>query len=181
MTDPHAWQDLAERPSLCRVTSSARWPAPIRPTPPTTSRRPAVSAAIAALDDQVRSELAEVPPARRKVVTSHDAFGYFGAAYGVEFVAPQGISEDAEPSAADLKRLIDQIRARAHQGPVPRERAEPAPGRADRPRDRCRDRRHALRRCALRARRPGADLSRHVPAQRAAAERGHARRPCLRW
>ena len=58
----------------------------------------------------MRNEIAEVPPEQRKVVTSHDAFGYFGAAYGVEFVAPQGVSEDAEPSAADLKRLIDQIR-----------------------------------------------------------------------
>jgi zinc/manganese transport system substrate-binding protein len=47
------------------------------------------------------------------VVTSHDAFGYFGAAYGVEFEAPQGASEDAEPSAADMRRLIDQIRREA--------------------------------------------------------------------
>ena len=52
-----------------------------------------------------------MPTAQRKVVSSHDAFGYFGAAYGVEFVAAQGVSEDAEPSAADVKQLIDQIRA----------------------------------------------------------------------
>jgi zinc/manganese transport system substrate-binding protein len=45
------------------------------------------------------------------VVTSHDAFGYFGAAYGVTFLAPQGISTEAEPSAADVARLIRQIRA----------------------------------------------------------------------
>ena len=58
----------------------------------------------------MRDAIAKVPEAKRKVVTSHDAFGYFGAAYGVEFVAPEGISEDAEPSAADMKRLIEQIR-----------------------------------------------------------------------
>ena len=47
---------------------------------------------------------------KRKVVTSHDAFGYFGQAYGVEFLAAQGTAEDAEPSARDLRLLIDQIR-----------------------------------------------------------------------
>jgi zinc/manganese transport system substrate-binding protein len=63
------------------------------------------------MDGHIRSEIAEVPAERRKVVSSHDAFGYFGQTYGVEFVAPQGISEDAEPSAADMKKLIDQIRS----------------------------------------------------------------------
>jgi zinc/manganese transport system substrate-binding protein len=52
-----------------------------------------------------------VPEARRKVVTSHDAFGYFGAAYGVGFVAPQGVSTEAEPSAAAVANLIRQVRA----------------------------------------------------------------------
>jgi len=51
-----------------------------------------------------------VPPARRRVVASHDAFGYFAAAYGVEFLAPQGISTEAEPSAAQVARLIRLIR-----------------------------------------------------------------------
>jgi zinc/manganese transport system substrate-binding protein len=45
------------------------------------------------------------------VVTSHDAFGYFGDAYGITFLAPQGISTEAEPSAAEVGRLIRQIRA----------------------------------------------------------------------
>ena len=45
------------------------------------------------------------------MITTHDAFGYFGAAYGVEFLAPVGISTDAEPSAADVARLIVQIRS----------------------------------------------------------------------
>jgi zinc/manganese transport system substrate-binding protein len=73
-------------------------------------RGPIVVASRGVLDAEVRKQIAEIPPERRKVVTSHDAFGYFGAAYGVQFVAPEGISEDAEPSAADMKRLIDQIR-----------------------------------------------------------------------
>ena len=65
---------------------------------------------LAALDAWVRQQIATVPPARRRVVTSHDVFAYFGAAYGVEFLAPQGISSAAEASAADVARLIRQIR-----------------------------------------------------------------------
>jgi zinc/manganese transport system substrate-binding protein len=66
---------------------------------------------LSALDSWVRAEIAKVPAARRKIVTSHDAFGYFGEAYGVRFFAPQGVSTEAEPSAAEVGRLIRQIKA----------------------------------------------------------------------
>jgi zinc/manganese transport system substrate-binding protein len=52
-----------------------------------------------------------VPRAQRRVITSHDAFGYLAAAYGVEFLAPVGWSTHSEPSAAAVARLIRQIRA----------------------------------------------------------------------
>jgi zinc/manganese transport system substrate-binding protein len=71
----------------------------------------AYAARLAALDQWVRAEIAKVPAARRKIVTSHDAFGYFGDAYGVRFLAPQGVSTEAEPSAAEVGRLIRQIKA----------------------------------------------------------------------
>jgi zinc/manganese transport system substrate-binding protein len=54
--------------------------------------------------------LAALPAARRKVVTAHDAFAYFSRAYGIAFIAPVGISTDAEPSAGDVGRIIEQIR-----------------------------------------------------------------------
>ena len=54
--------------------------------------------------------LAVLPATQRKVVTTHDAFFYFGRAYGVSFIAPLGISNDAEPSAGELARIIRQIR-----------------------------------------------------------------------
>src|SRR3954463_14441315 len=54
--------------------------------------------------------LDKVPSAKRRVITSHDAFGYFGGAYGIEFLAPEGISTESEPSASDLAKLIDQIK-----------------------------------------------------------------------
>jgi zinc/manganese transport system substrate-binding protein len=63
-----------------------------------------------ALDRGVRAQLAVVPREKRRVITSHDAFEYFGAAYGVDFPSPQGVSTDSEASAAGVARLIDQIR-----------------------------------------------------------------------
>jgi zinc/manganese transport system substrate-binding protein len=65
---------------------------------------------LAAADAKVRKAIAAVPADRRKVITSHDAFGYFGAAYGVEFVAPLGVSTEDQPSAKSVAKLIDQIK-----------------------------------------------------------------------
>ena len=55
--------------------------------------------------------IAQIPPARRKVISTHDAFGYFAAAYGIEFIAPLGVSTESEPSARDIADIISQIRA----------------------------------------------------------------------
>ena len=68
------------------------------------------SARLQQLDGQVRAWLGAVPRAQRRVITSHDAFGYFAAAYGVDFLAPQGWTTHSEPSAAAVARLIRQIR-----------------------------------------------------------------------
>jgi len=63
-----------------------------------------------ALDQEVRAAIARIPPERRRVITSHNAFGYFGDAYGVDFIAPQGVSTEAESSARDVAAIITQIR-----------------------------------------------------------------------
>ena len=52
-----------------------------------------------------------IPPKRRKIISTHDAFGYFAAAYGIEFIAPEGVSTESEPSARDVARIITQIKA----------------------------------------------------------------------
>jgi zinc/manganese transport system substrate-binding protein len=67
-------------------------------------------AELEALDRQVRSELGEIPADKRRVITSHDAFAYYGKAYGVTFLAAEGLSTDSEPSAKSLAELIRQIR-----------------------------------------------------------------------
>jgi zinc/manganese transport system substrate-binding protein len=64
-----------------------------------------------ALEQEVRADLDAIPPERRVVITSHDAFGYFAEAYGITFLAAEGVSTDAEPSAAAIASLIDQVRA----------------------------------------------------------------------
>jgi zinc/manganese transport system substrate-binding protein len=110
-TDPHAWQDLANGRLYARNIARALAAADPAHAAAYAENAEAYVGQIAATDTWVRDQLAKVPAARRKVVSSHDAFGYFGAAYGVEFAAAQGMAEDAEPSAADLRRLIDQIRA----------------------------------------------------------------------
>jgi len=71
----------------------------------------AVLARLAALDAEVRAAVGTVPEPRRKVLTGHDAFGYFGDAYGIRFLSPGGISTASEPSAAEVARLVRQVRA----------------------------------------------------------------------
>ena len=110
-TDPHAWQSLLNgvlyvqniARGLCTVDADG--------CATYTANAQAYAAELTALDATVREQLEAVPAERRKVITTHDAFGYFSDAYGVTFLAPEGISTDAEPSAADVARLIIQIKS----------------------------------------------------------------------
>jgi zinc/manganese transport system substrate-binding protein len=68
-------------------------------------------AQLKALDSYAREQIKTIPAAQRKVLTSHDAFGYFGDAYGVTFLSPLGFSTESEASAADVGKLIRQIKA----------------------------------------------------------------------
>jgi zinc/manganese transport system substrate-binding protein len=109
--DPHAWQDLASaRHYVARIRDAL---VQARPAQADALRRRAAdyTAQLDALDRQIRADFAALPADRRRVVTSHDAFGYFAAAYGIEFLAAQRWNTDSEPSAADVARLIRQIRA----------------------------------------------------------------------
>lgn len=108
--DPHAWQDVSMARRYAQTLAAAfveRWPAQAATI---RSRAASYGDRLAALDAQVRRWLDGIPRERRRVITSHDAFGYFGEAYGVDFQAPQGWSSHAEPSAAAVARLIQQIR-----------------------------------------------------------------------
>ena len=108
--DPHAWQDLANGKIYAANIGAALAKADPANAAYYQQRTQDYVARLDALDSWVRSEIARVPEAKRKIVTSHDAFGYFAHAYGVSFLAPVGISTEAEPSAAGMGRLIEQIK-----------------------------------------------------------------------
>ena len=107
--DPHAWQSLAN--ARIYVRNIADGLAAIDPAGAETYRGNAARymEEIDAVEAQVREAVDSLPVERRKVVTSHDAFGYLSAAYGIEFHAPVGFSTEAEASAGDVARLIRQI------------------------------------------------------------------------
>ena len=108
--DPHAWQDLANARRYVANISAALGDA----DPPNRSVYQANAArleqAMATLDGEIRATFSALPADRRKVVSSHDAFAYFGRAYGIHFIAPVGVSTDAEPSAGEVGAIIRQIR-----------------------------------------------------------------------
>ena len=109
-TDPHAWQSLTNGVLYVQNIAKALCAVDADGCATYTANAEAYTAELTTLDTTVRAELDAVPAEQRKVITTHDAFGYFGEAYGVTFLAPEGISTDAEPSAADVAKLIVQIK-----------------------------------------------------------------------
>ena len=108
--DPHAWQDLAN--GRIKVANIARALAAADPAQADVYRRraEAYDRKLAALDRDIRGRLDSFPEDRRKVITSHDAFQYFGRAYGIDFLAPVGLSTESEPSAGEVATLVRQMR-----------------------------------------------------------------------
>lgn len=108
--DPHAWQDLAN--ALTYVDNIAQALGEADPAGKAVYQANAAKykQEINALDGDIRKSFNAIPIERRRVVTSHDAFGYFSRTYGISFISPVGVNTDAEPSAADVGRIIQQIR-----------------------------------------------------------------------
>jgi zinc/manganese transport system substrate-binding protein len=107
--DPHAWQSVDNveryvvniRDALINVDPAGR--------EAYAANAGAYLARLDALDREIRSTLARIPADRRRVITSHDAFGYFADAYAIAFLAPEGLSTETEPSARAVARIIGQI------------------------------------------------------------------------
>jgi zinc/manganese transport system substrate-binding protein len=110
ITDPHAWQSLANGKLYVANIRDAL--IAVDPDGKSTYEANANTYldAIAKEETEVKAELATLPSDRRKIITSHDAFGYFGAAYGLEIIAPEGVSTESEASARDVAKIIRQIR-----------------------------------------------------------------------
>lgn len=108
--DPHAWQDVANaRRYVANILTGLNAADPAG-TAAYTQAAARYTAELDALDAEIRALLAPIPRARRRAVTSHEAFAYFAAAYGVDMLAISGTWRDAEPSARELANLAAQIK-----------------------------------------------------------------------
>jgi zinc/manganese transport system substrate-binding protein len=108
--DPHVWQSLTHAAHCVANLRDALNRALPTEAALLTERSTRYVAQINALHRQLQSRFAALPKPQRRVITSHDAFGYLGAAYDIEFLAPQGMSTGSEASAAAVARLIDQVK-----------------------------------------------------------------------
>ena len=107
--DPHAWQDLGMGPLYVDNILAGLIEADPDNGDAYRASAERYLEAIAAADGELRERLGEIP-AGTSVITGHDSFGHFARAYGLQFLSPQGLSTEAEPSAANMARLIDVIR-----------------------------------------------------------------------
>ncbi|MGN8274889.1 metal ABC transporter substrate-binding protein [Pseudomonas sp. SMN5] len=108
--DPHAWHNLANAELYVRNITKALEAVDPANKADYERNSQAYLKKIYGLLAEAKSKLGTLPAGNRKIVTSHDAFGYLGQAYGIDFMAPQGLSTEREPSAAEVAALITQIR-----------------------------------------------------------------------
>jgi zinc/manganese transport system substrate-binding protein len=111
VVDPHAWQSLVAAQRYVENIRTALVAARPAQAAAINARAADYTARLAALDANVRDRLAPVPPDQRKLVTAHNAFGYMADAWGLDMRAAQGWSTAGEASAADVARLIRQLKA----------------------------------------------------------------------
>jgi zinc/manganese transport system substrate-binding protein len=109
-TDPHAWQSVANAKVYVANIRAALIAADPAGKAVYEANAAAYLEKLDALDKEIRAMVATIPKDRRRIITGHDAFGYFQAAYGIDFIAPQGVSTESEASARDVGRIITQIK-----------------------------------------------------------------------
>lgn len=110
VADPHAWHDVKN--VILYVTEIKTALQQKRPDHREQLEKAAEKyiESLYDLDRWVHDQFTQITPAQRKVITTHDAFAYYGTAYHIEFLSPVGISTDAEPSAAKVADLIKTIK-----------------------------------------------------------------------
>ncbi|MER8696633.1 zinc ABC transporter substrate-binding protein AztC [Mesorhizobium opportunistum] len=110
VTDPHAFQSIANARIYVKNIAEAFCAADSDGCVSYQTNAATYTKKLDALEGEVKAAIQSIPEAKRVVITSHDAFGYFEHAYGLTFLAPQGISTDSEPSAADVAKLVTQVK-----------------------------------------------------------------------
>ncbi|WOJ90835.1 metal ABC transporter substrate-binding protein [Methylocapsa polymorpha] len=109
--DPHAWQSIANAKIYVANIRDGLIAADPEGADIYRANAAAYLAKLDALEAEVAAAIARIPPDRREIITTHDAFGYFGAAYDFRFIAPEGVSTETEASARDVAKIIRQIKA----------------------------------------------------------------------
>ena len=109
--DPHAWQDVGNVKRYAATIAAALAKIDPEGANDYAQREAAYQSKLDALDAEIKASIAAIPVERRKLITSHDAFGYFAKAYGMTMIAPQGVSTETEASAKDVAKIIRQIKA----------------------------------------------------------------------
>jgi zinc/manganese transport system substrate-binding protein len=109
-TDPHAWQSLANGEIYVANIRDGLIAADPEGKEIYEANAKEYLAALKNEDTAVKAAIANLPKARRRFITSHDAFGYFAKAYGIEVISPEGVSTESEASAQDVAKIIRQIR-----------------------------------------------------------------------
>lgn len=108
--DPHAWQSVENAKIYVANIRDALIAADAADADYFRQNAQAYLADLDALDREVRAAIDKIPPERRKVISTHDAFAYFAKDYGIAFIAPIGVSTESEPSARDIAAIITQVR-----------------------------------------------------------------------
>ena len=110
VTDPHAWQSVANAKIYVANIRDALAAADPAGKTGYEANAKAYLARLDALEAEIKDAVNRIPADRRRIITSHDAFGYFGAAYGIDFIAPTGVSTETAVSARDVAKIITQIK-----------------------------------------------------------------------
>ncbi|MBS1154718.1 MAG: metal transporter substrate-binding protein [Proteobacteria bacterium] len=108
--DPHAWQDPVRVQQMVKNIAEALSTADPAGAADYQARAASYSKKIDQLMAWAQQEVASVPPGKRVVLTSHDAFAYLGQRFGIRLISPQGVSTESEASAKDVARLIRQMK-----------------------------------------------------------------------
>lgn len=111
VTDPHSWNSAANGAQYAQNILNGLVKADPKDQVALEATAQPYIAQLTQLDSWAKSQFSQIPHEKRKVLTSHDAFGYFSRAYDVTFMAPQGLSSESEASAAQVAEIINQIKA----------------------------------------------------------------------
>ena len=109
-SDPHAWQSIQNAKIYVANIRDALGAADPAGKSAYEVNATGYLAKLDALETEVKAEIARIPADRRRIITTHDAFGYFHDAYGIDFIAPVGVSTESEASARDIAKIITQIK-----------------------------------------------------------------------